>query len=195
MPCYFLYFFEIHASQPGVYCCRCWVKSKCLTLEKITNIYMKSIIVAYINKKVINYLSASQLDVWISATSVYHGNTSKDNKRVFFLYIYIKTRFERRNTKKKYQIQKEKFCNLHVMITVYFIWGWKENNLRMFTSVQYIWGRLWTSDHTHTDIFYFLQTASFHFRPIPRYRQIFAKDKLNFFFWVFFFRSLSSSWW
>lgn len=102
-------------------------------------------------------------------------------------FLPIKTRFERKNTKKKYQIQKEKFCNLHVMITVYFIWGWKENNLRMFTSVQYIWGRLWTSDHTHTDIFYFLQTASFHFRPIPRYRQIFAKDKLNFFFWFFFF--------
>lgn len=68
---------------------------------------MKSIIVAYINKKrVINYLSASQLDVWISATSVYHGNTSKDNKRVFFLYIYIKTRFERRNTKKNIKSRK-----------------------------------------------------------------------------------------
>lgn len=76
------------------------------------------------------------------------------------------------------------------MITVYFIWGWKENNLRMFTSVHYIWGRLWTSNHTRTDIFYFLQTANFHFRPIPRYRQISAVDKLNFFS-VFFFISLT----
>lgn len=67
------------------------------------------------------------------------------------------------------------------MITVYFIWGWKENNLRMFTSVHYIWGRLWTSNHTRTDIFYFLQTANFHFRPIPRYRQISAVDKTEFF--------------
>lgn len=178
--------------------CRFWVKSKCLTLEKTTNIYKKSIIAVHINKKkpAINYLSASQLDVWISATSVYHGNTSKDNKRVFFLFIYIKTRFERKKSKKN-QIQKEKFCNLHVMITVYFIWGWKENNLRMFTSVHYIWGRLWTSNHTRTDIFYFLQTANFHFRPIPRYRQISAVDKTEFFFSLFFFlfRSLSSSWW
>lgn len=39
------------------------------------------------------------------------------------------------------------------MITVYFIWGWKENNLRMFTSVHYIWGRLWTSNHTRTQTF------------------------------------------
>lgn len=78
------------------------------------------------------------------------------------------------------------------MITVYFIWGWKENNLRMFTSVHYIWGRLWTSNHTRTDIFYFLQTANFHFRPIPRYRQISAVDKTEFFFsLVFFFISLT----
>lgn len=138
-------------------------------------------------KPAINDLSASQLDVWISATSVYHGNTSKDNKRVFFLVIYIKTRFERRNLKKN-QIKKEKFCNLHVMITVYFIWGWKENNLRMFTSVHYIWGRLWTSNHTRTQTF----SISFRqrtfifvlFRDIAR-----SPPWINwiFFFSVFFF--------
>lgn len=54
---------------------------------------------------------------------------------------------------KKIKSRKRKFCNLHVMITVYFIWGWKENNLRMFTSVHYIWGRLWTSNHTRTQTF------------------------------------------
>lgn len=105
----------------------------------------------------------------------------------FFLFIYIKTRFERRNSQKN-QIKKEKFCNLHVMITVYFIWGWKENNLRMFTSVHYIWGRLWTSNHTRT------QTFSISFRQrtfiFVLFRDIARSPpwiKLNFFFLCFFF--------
>lgn len=74
------------------------------------------------------------------------------------------------------------------MITVYFIWGWKENNLRMFTSVHYIWGRLWTSNHTRTQTF----SISFRqrtfifvlFRDIAR-----SPPWINwiFFFSVFFF--------
>lgn len=72
------------------------------------NIYKKSIIAVHINKKktAINYLSASQLDVWISATSVYHGNTSKDNKRVFFpIYLHQnqirKKKFKKIKTRKR----------------------------------------------------------------------------------------------
>lgn len=78
------------------------------------------------------------------------------------------------------------------MITVYFIWGWKENNLRMFTSVHYIWGRLWTSNHTRT------QTFSISFRQrtfiFVLFRDIVRSPpwiKLIFFSLVFFFISLT----
>lgn len=76
------------------------------------------------------------------------------------------------------------------MITVYFIWGWKENNLRMFTSVHYIWGRLWTSNHTRTQTF----SISFRqrtfifvlFRDIAR-----SPPRINWIFFSLFFFFIS----